>query len=327
MIHDINDKKQTDGSVTMSTVYHAEAKIEFGNGMQYLWYEDGREYLTTYAYLGLPNHHVNRKWHPKDAFLHCYFQCKEPYVPAVVAAQLMERVLRGCLLFAHTVLRVGVSNQIEFQETSASEHPFFDVDAALFEPEPQQYTLQPESEGTARLIGTGPLSSKVPVIDGIEGNPRSRIDTFVSSYQKIPTRTRRLIEFDIRGNILLVQTFYEEAFLNFYKVYESFRHLLRQRFPLEYTRLRRIKIKADQQKERANTIARLVELSINRNVRDDDFQKKLDKIELHRDQVAAHWNFREHDDEWSLPFNAVAVASFLSHRIVLWEIEQELGDL
>ncbi len=246
---------------------------------------------------------------------------------AVVAAQLMERILRGCLLFAHTVLRVRVSARIELQEVSESEHPFFGVDADLLDAEPQQFTLQPETEGTARLVGAGAFISKGLSIDGIVGNPRSRIAAFVSSYKKISTRTKRLIEFDIRGSVLSDQTFYEEAFLNYYKVYESFRHLLRQRFPLEYTRLRRIKIKADQQKERANTIARLVKLSINRNVRDDDFQKKLDKIELHRDQVAAHWNFREHDDEWSLPFNAIAVASFLSHRIVLWEIEQELGDL
>lgn len=323
----ILENNQKDGHVKMSTIIHAEAMLEYGSGMQYTWHENDPIYLTTYAFVGPPSHKFNREWHPGDAYLHCYFRCEQPHVPIVVAAQLMERILRGCLLFADTVLRVRVSARIELQEVSESEHPFFGVDADLLDAEPQQFTLQPETEGTARLVGAGAFISRDLCIDGVLGNPQSRIAAFVSSYKKISTRTKRLIEFDIRGSVLSDQTFYEEAFLNYYKVYESFRHLLRQRFPLEYTRLRRIKIKADQQKERANTIARLVELSINRNVRDDDFQKKLDKIELHRDQVAAHWNFREHDDEWSLPFNAVAVASFLSHRIVLWEIEQELGDL
>ncbi len=212
----ILENNQKDGHVKMSTIIHAEAMLEYGSGMQYRWHEnDPTEYLTTYAFVGPPSHKHNREWNPGGAFLHCYFRCEQPHVPAVVAAQIMERILCGCLLFAHTVLRVRVNERIELHEVAESTHPFLSVDTGILDAEQQEFVLQPETEGTARLVGAGPMISKGLSIDGVLGNPRSRIAAFVSSYKKISTRTKRLIEFDIRGSVLSDQTFYEEAFLNY----------------------------------------------------------------------------------------------------------------
>jgi hypothetical protein len=234
----------------------------------------------------------------------------------------MERILRGCLLFAGTVLRVRAAwGHIALQEVAEPEHPFLAVDIGILDAEQRQFVLQPESEGTSQLVGAGPSISKGLQIDGIVGDPRGRIAAFVTSYKQISARTKRLVEFYVRGRTLEDHGFNEEAFLNFYKIYESFRNTLRKRFPIEDTKLRRIESDAQQRTERTNVIARLVGFSIAHNV---EFQQALNQYELHRNEIVAHWNFREHDDGWCLSHSAVAVAHFLAHRIVLWEIGQEL---
>lgn len=185
-------------------VFHSEVQLEFVTGGNYLWYQKGPMYVTRYAFVGLPTYELNRKWLASVGFLHVYFRCAPPHVPAVVAAQLSERILRGCLLFADAVLRVPVGCRIDVQEVEASEHPFLHVDNGVVDPEPHQFVLQPESEGTAKLVGGGPLLFKDLLIH--DAGPRDRIGAFVISYKRISARTSASSSsmFEVRSYWLVV---------------------------------------------------------------------------------------------------------------------------
>jgi hypothetical protein len=278
-------------------------------------------YITTYAFIGLPSREFHQLWPSNHFTIHIYFGCEPPHVPAVVAAQLGERLLRGYLLFGYNAVRVVTKYTLK--ETSEPEHPFLIVDNSLLDAEPRTFSLQPETEGTAQLSGEDTIGARYVPIDGIAGNPQASIERFVASYKHVSSRTRRLVELYIRGALLRdFILFRDDAFLNFYKIYESFRQLLRKRFPAEDCRLRRIESDAGRPRERANVIARLVALPIGH---DADFQNALDQIELTRDKIVAHWNFAEDDDNWWPPFHSLAMIMSLAHRIVLWEVENDPG--
>jgi len=268
-------------------------------------------HLTDYAWVGHATWKGFLDLFPHQAHLHWYFQCSSRHVPEVLAAQIAERILRGYFLYGDSAFFVRMGVFIHVEQVPARQHAFLNPAPCGFPPEPQTWALQPETEGIAQMVGANSgIGDWSPPEDGC----CRRVERFVLSYADVSARTRRLVELLVRAKRLHAIQLHEEAFLNLYKIYESFVARLRQRFPVEAARL---KGTATGEAE-PEVVARLVGYNVQ-----EDHRPYARALRDYRNQVVAHWNWEESNSNWQLPMKSLAFLYCLAYKIVRWEIGSE----